>query len=55
MRCAIGICGTCVIGKYRVCRDGPVFSGEELNSVKDEFGTFKRGADGGKINFSHIE
>ena len=55
MRCAIGICGTCVIGKYRVCRDGPVFSGKELNTVKDEFGTFKRGADGGKINFQHIQ
>lgn len=51
MRCAIGICGTCVIGRYRVCRDGPVFSGEELKTVKDEFGAFKRGADGGKISF----
>jgi dihydroorotate dehydrogenase electron transfer subunit len=51
MRCAIGICGTCVIGKYRVCRDGPVFSQDELRTVKDEFGMFKRGADGKKINF----
>jgi dihydroorotate dehydrogenase electron transfer subunit len=51
MRCAIGICGTCVIGKYRVCRDGPVFSREELRMVKEEFGVFKRGADGKKITF----
>jgi dihydroorotate dehydrogenase electron transfer subunit len=51
MRCAIGICGTCVIGKYRVCRDGPVFSGRQLREVKDEFGHFSRGFDGRKIAF----
>jgi dihydroorotate dehydrogenase electron transfer subunit len=51
MRCAIGVCGTCVIGKYRVCRDGPVFSQDELRTVKEEFGMFKRGADGKKISF----
>lgn len=48
MRCAIGLCGTCVIGKYRVCKDGPVFSGEQLREVKDEFGHFRRGFDGRK-------
>jgi len=42
MRCAIGICGTCVLGKYRVCRDGPVFNSEKLREVKSEFGIFKR-------------
>ncbi|MEA2089732.1 MAG: dihydroorotate dehydrogenase electron transfer subunit, partial [Thermoproteota archaeon] len=26
MRCAIGLCGSCVIGRFRVCKDGPVFS-----------------------------
>jgi len=52
MRCAIGLCGTCVIGKYRVCRDGPVFSGQQLREVKDEFGHFRRGFDGRKIPFS---
>lgn len=49
MRCAIGLCGTCVIGKYRVCRDGPVFSGEQLREVKEEFGHFRRGLDSRKI------
>jgi len=48
MRCAIGICGTCVIGKYRVCRDGPVFSGQQLRGVKEEFGHWRRGFDGRK-------
>jgi dihydroorotate dehydrogenase electron transfer subunit len=49
MRCAIGLCGSCVIGKYRVCRDGPVFSGQQLKEVKIEFGFSKRDFDGKKI------
>jgi len=52
MRCAIGLCGTCVIGKYRVCRDGPVFSGQQLREVRKEFGHFRRGFDSRKIPFS---
>ncbi len=51
MRCAIGLCGTCVIGRYRVCKDGPVFSGEQLREVKDEFGHFRRGFEGRKTSF----
>jgi dihydroorotate dehydrogenase electron transfer subunit len=51
MRCSIGICGTCVIGKYRVCKDGPVFSGEELSTVKHEFGLLRRGFDGRKMGW----
>ncbi len=49
MRCAIGICGTCVIGKFRVCRDGPVFTSEQLSEVKEDFGYFKRTFDGRKV------
>ncbi len=50
MRCAIGICGTCVIGKYRVCRDGPVLSGDQLSEVAHEFGHFRLGFDGRKTS-----
>jgi len=46
MRCAIGLCGSCVIGRYRVCKDGPVFSSSRLREVKEEFGRFKRGSTG---------
>jgi dihydroorotate dehydrogenase electron transfer subunit len=46
MRCAVGLCGSCVIGKYRVCRDGPVFASERLREVKSELGFSKRGFDG---------
>jgi len=49
MRCAIGICGTCLIGRYRVCRDGPVFSSEQLLEVEDEFGRFRLGFDGQRL------
>ena len=43
MRCGIGLCGSCVIGKYRVCRDGPVFTASQLTEVKDELGISKMG------------
>ncbi|HXX88104.1 MAG TPA: dihydroorotate dehydrogenase electron transfer subunit [Candidatus Acidoferrum sp.] len=50
MRCAVGLCGSCIIGKYRVCRDGPVFTKEKLREVKDEFGLSKRDFDGRRIS-----
>jgi dihydroorotate dehydrogenase electron transfer subunit len=49
MRCGIGLCGSCVIGRYRVCRDGPVFTAKQLRDVKSEFGISKRDFDGRKI------
>lgn len=49
MRCAIGLCGSCVVGGYRVCRDGPVFTSAQLRRVKEEFGVSKRDFDGRKI------
>lgn len=50
MHCAMGLCGSCVIGKFRVCRDGPVFSSQQLREVKSEFGRFKRGFDGKRVS-----
>ncbi|NIR87730.1 dihydroorotate dehydrogenase electron transfer subunit [Candidatus Bathyarchaeota archaeon] len=50
IRCGIGICGSCCIGEYRICKDGPVFSGRQLRKVKTEFGFFKREADGSKVS-----
>jgi len=49
MRCGIGLCGSCVIGKYRVCRDGPVFTAAQLREVKEELGISKLGFDGSRI------
>jgi dihydroorotate dehydrogenase electron transfer subunit len=51
IRCGIGICGSCCMGEYRICRDGPVFSSEQLRKVRSEFGLFKREADGSKVSF----
>ncbi|HDN17918.1 MAG TPA: dihydroorotate dehydrogenase electron transfer subunit [Candidatus Bathyarchaeota archaeon] len=43
MKCAMGICASCVLDPLglRVCRDGPVFSGEVLKNVSD-FGRWIR-------------
>jgi len=49
MRCGIGLCGSCMIGKYRVCKDGPVFNSTRLREVKDELGISKLGFDGNRI------
>jgi dihydroorotate dehydrogenase electron transfer subunit len=51
IRCGVGICGSCCMGEYRICRDGPVFSGEQLGKVRNEFGLFKREVDGSKVSF----
>jgi dihydroorotate dehydrogenase electron transfer subunit len=46
MRCAIGLCGSCAIGEFMVCKDGPVFSDRQLRKVKGEFGSRKLSFDG---------
>ncbi len=51
MKCGIGICGSCCIGKYNVCKDGPVFNSSKLKEVKDEFGLFKRDHSGKRVIF----
>ncbi len=49
MKCGIGLCDSCAIGRYLVCRDGPVFAGEELLKTPD-FGCFRRDAAGRKVH-----
>ncbi|MFH1222616.1 MAG: dihydroorotate dehydrogenase electron transfer subunit [Candidatus Micrarchaeota archaeon] len=48
MKCGLGVCGSCMIGRYRVCADGPVFNGEMLLK-EPEFGSSKRDASGKKV------
>jgi len=38
IKCGIGLCGHCGIGPYLVCKDGPVFSSDQLRKIEDEFG-----------------
>jgi dihydroorotate dehydrogenase electron transfer subunit len=35
MKCGMGLCGSCVCGNKLVCKDGPVFSKEEMLKMKD--------------------
>lgn len=49
MKCGIGICGSCCIGKYNVCKDGPIFDSLMLKEVRDEFGFFKRDHSGKRV------
>ena len=47
MKCGIGICGSCAIGTKRVCTDGPVFTGKELEGT--EFGKRKLDKSGEEV------
>jgi sulfhydrogenase subunit gamma (sulfur reductase) len=37
MKCGIGICGHCNVGKEFVCKDGPVFTLQQLNRMPKEY------------------
>lgn len=50
MKCGAGICGACMCDEHRVCKDGPVFTGEQINGMKD-FGNGRRDASGAYVSF----
>lgn len=37
MKCGLGICGRCNVGHHYVCKDGPVFSKAELDTLPVEY------------------
>jgi len=37
MKCGVGICGHCNIGRHFVCKDGPVFTLNQLNNMPREY------------------
>jgi sulfhydrogenase subunit gamma (sulfur reductase) len=37
MKCGIGKCGRCNVGKYFVCKDGPVFTFEQIQQLPPEY------------------
>jgi len=51
MKCGVGVCGSCCVDPsgLRVCRDGPVFSGDKL--LRSEFGSYMRDASGRKKKY----
>ncbi|MFW5928549.1 MAG: dihydroorotate dehydrogenase electron transfer subunit [Thermoplasmatota archaeon] len=48
MKCGLGLCDSCTINGYQVCKDGPVFNGKELSEM-EEFGKFERDKTGKKV------
>ncbi|MCL4542527.1 MAG: FAD/NAD(P)-binding protein [Deltaproteobacteria bacterium] len=37
MKCGLGKCGRCNVGSVYVCKDGPVFTAEELENLPNDF------------------
>lgn len=37
MKCGVGKCGRCNVGEVYVCKDGPVFTAEQLSTMPDEY------------------
>jgi dihydroorotate dehydrogenase electron transfer subunit len=46
MKCGFGLCGSCCIGSFLVCKDGPVLDSQCLKEVQDEFGKLHRDSSG---------
>lgn len=42
IRCSVGLCGSCLVGKYRICKEGPIFTSNKLKMTLNEFGKFKK-------------
>lgn len=53
IKCAVGLCGSCAIGPYRVCKDGPVFNTEQLRTVQDWLGLGRMDPSGRVIVVDH--
>jgi len=49
MKCGFGVCAQCVCGEKLVCRDGPVFTSEDLRTMP-EFGLSARSKSGKKVS-----
>ncbi len=46
MKCGFGLCGSCCVGSFLVCKDGPVLDSQCLKEVQDEFGKLHRDSSG---------
>ncbi|MDG6926048.1 MAG: dihydroorotate dehydrogenase electron transfer subunit [Nitrososphaerota archaeon] len=46
MKCGIGICGSCTVGRNLLCRDGAVLDAKALKASLEEFGLLQRDASG---------
>jgi len=53
IKCAHGLCGSCALGPYRVCMDGPVFDSGMLREVREDFGARKMNPMGKIVRVDH--
>ena len=53
IKCAVGLCGSCAIGPYRVCKEGPVFGSEHLRTILNEFGRKRMDPSGQMVEVDH--
>jgi len=51
MKCGIGLCGSCALNGYMVCKDGPVFDSQVLRTMR-EFGRYKRDPSGRLVSIT---
>ena len=49
MKCGVGICGSCELAGFRVCKEGPVFGLNDLMLMENTLGQFKRDSSGKKV------
>ena len=49
VKCGMGLCGSCEIGGYLVCQDGPVFSYSFIEEHLPSFGLYKRDSTGRRV------
>lgn len=49
MKCGIGVCDSCSINGYQLCRDGPTFTMDQIRYM-NEFGTEKLSFSGTRVN-----
>ena len=50
MKCGDGVCGCCAMDDMRICRDGPVFTRDQISKLS-EFGSCKRDECGRIVKF----
>jgi len=48
IKCGFGLCGSCNIGRYLLCLDGPVFTSKQLREISNDFGISRRNINGRK-------
>jgi len=53
MKCGVGICGSCELSGFRVCKEGPVFGLNDLMLMENTLGQFKRDSSGKQVRVEY--